>query len=574
LRESSAQNPVSILAVIVLYRTHAADSPAFQTLLAAKANLDSAQTRLQILLHDNTPELLDPGPLPDDVRYEAAGRNAGLASAYNRALSIAQQDDCTWLLILDQDTTLPTDFLSRISQVAAKVEPDPGIAAIVPRMLDHGRPVAPVFMRFWGPSYAAAECQGTSAREVHATNSATLFRVSSLKQIGGFSPYFWLDYLDGYVFHQIFALGGKIYIAREIEVVHELSLLHGGDLTPERFHNILRAESAYWDLYGTPVQRLAFDARLLLRTQRQKSRGHTAAITQLTWNELKRRVFHSKAHRIQEWKCEMELQISNSSASVNDTLQDVPSISVCMAAYNGERYIKAQLQSILPQLRATDEVIIVDDTSSDRTRQVIASLQDQRIRLIQNDKNQGVLRTFEEAIRAASGDILFLSDQDDLWAPDKVPWTLRIFQLHPNANVVVSDAALISEQGVSIAPSYYAQLGGFRSGVLQNLIHCRYLGCTMAFRSRIRKEILPFPAGHPVLHDLWIGALNAFLGGETIYIDRPLVHYRRHPRNVTGNQRLPLARQLQIRWGLFASLITVWFRRHFGSGSNQLSSRR
>jgi glycosyltransferase involved in cell wall biosynthesis len=570
LAKSIGQTPSRILAVIVLYRTHPAESQAFNTLLAAKANLDSEQTEVQILLYDNTPGGLDPGSLPEGVRYEAAGENAGLASAYNRALSIAQHQQSTWLLTLDQDTTLPPDYLYQICRIASEVEADSSIAAIVPRMLDRGRPVAPVFIRFWGASYAAADCQGTSPREVHATNSATLFRVSSLKQIGGFSPYFWLDYLDGYVFHQLHAHGGKVYIARDIEVVHELSLLHGGNLTPVRFHNILRAESAYWDLYGTPVQRLAFDTRLLLRTGRQRRRGHPSAITKLTWNELKRRAFHSKAQRIAEWKREMEHQLSHSSPIAEEPLQGFPSISVCMAAYNGERYIKAQLQSILQQLRPTDQVIVVEDASSDSTRQIVASFQDHRIQIIPHEINQGVLRSFEEAIRAASREVLFLSDQDDLWAPDRVLATLRIFQLHPAANIVVSDAALVSEQGLPIAPSYYAQLGGFRAGVLPNLVHCRYLGCTMAFRSRLRKQILPFPVGQSVLHDLWIGVLNAFLGGETIYTDRPLVLYRRHPLNATGNHRLPLARQLKIRWNLCASLLSFWFRNRRAIGSSPL----
>lgn len=551
---------IKLFVIIVLFETRPSESASVKTLLAAKDSVGPNRTDVQILLYDNSPGRFDAGRLPDGVRYEAAAKNAGLAPAYNRALSIAQEEQCTWLLILDQDTTLPVDFLARICRIAADVDVDPSVDAIVPRMLDGGRPVAPVFMRFWGASYAAANFHGISSREVHATNSATLFRVSSLVHIGGFSPYFWLDYLDGYIFHQLYAHGGKIYIAREIEVIHELSLLHGGDLTPERFQNILRAESAYWDLYGTPVQRLAFDGRLLLRTGRQRRRGHTAAITQLTWNELKRRIFHSKAYRINEWKCEMEQKLSASSPVGEESSQGLPSISVCMAAYNGERYIEAQMRSILEQLRATDEVIVVDDASTDRTREIIASLHDQRVRLIPHEKNEGVLCGFEEAISAASGEILFLSDQDDLWASDKVLVTLRNFQLHPGANIFISDAALISEDGIAISPSYYAQLGGFRSGVFSNLVHCRYLGCTMALRSRIRKQILPFPIGQPLLHDLWIGVLNAFLGGETIYIDRVLVYYRRHAQNATGNERLPLSRQLQIRWGLCASLVPFWLK--------------
>jgi glycosyltransferase involved in cell wall biosynthesis len=549
-----------------------AESSAFKTLLEAKARMNLGPGDVQVLLCDNTPGGLDPGSLPEGVRYEAAGQNAGLASAYNRALSIAQQEQCAWLLILDQDTTLPCDYLSRICSVASKVEPDTKVAAIVPLMLDRGRSVAPVFMRFWGASYAAADCLGTSRREVHSTNSATLFRVTSLKQIGGFSPYFWLDYQDGYVFHQLYMRGLQVYIARDIQVAHTLSLLHGGDLTPERFHNILRAESAYWDMYGTTVQKLAFEARLLGRMWRQKRRGHSSAITQLTWNELKRRVFHSRAHRVSEWKCEMEQQLSRSGGAGEESPEGLPSISVCMAAYNGDRYIKAQLQSILNQLRAKDEVIVVDDASTDKTKDVIASLQDRRVRLIEHEKNQGVLRAFEEAIRAASGEILFLTDQDDIWAPNKVLAVLQMFQLHPDTDVAVSDASLINDEGVPIAPSYYAQRGKFHSGVLVNIIRCHFLGCTMAFHSRLRSKILPFPIEQPILHDLWIGLVNSFIGGKTIYIDRPLVYYRRHELNATGNKRISITRKMWIRWGACRSLASFWFRSHRAARSNPASS--
>jgi glycosyltransferase involved in cell wall biosynthesis len=550
---------------------HPAESSAFKTLLVAKASMGFEQADVQVLLYDNTLGGCDPGPLPDGVRYEAAGQNAGLVPAYNLALSIAQQEQSAWLLILDQDTTLLPDFLSRICRVASEVETDTKIAAIVPKMLDHGRPVAPVFMRFWGASYAAAGCLGTSQREVHATNSATLFRVASLKEIGGFSPYFWLDYLDGYVFHQLYVHGLQVYIARDIEVAHALSLLHGGDLTPERFQNILRAESAYWDLYGTAVQRLAFAARLLGRIERQRRRGHKSAITQLTWSELKRRVFHSKAHRVHEWKREMEQQLSSSWVSGEEYPEGLPSISVCMAAYNGDRYIKAQLLSILDQIRSTDEIIVVDDASTDRTKDVILSLQDHRIRLIEHVQNQGVLRTFEEAIRSASGEILFLSDQDDIWAPDKVLGVLRAFQLHPDADIAVSDASLIDEEDAPVASSYYAQRGAFHPGAVANIVRCYYLGCTMAFRSRIRSKILPFPVGHPILHDLWIGVLNSLIGGETIYIDRPLVYYRRHEDNATGNKRLSIAHKIRIRWGMCCSLAAFWFGLHCIGRSNLVS---
>lgn len=572
LVEASSEFNLRVLVVVVLYRMHPIESSAFKTLWAAKAGMELGQGEVQVLLYDNTPGGCDQGLLPEGVRYEAAGQNAGLAPAYNCALSIAQREQFAWLLILDQDTTLPSDYLSRICRVASEAESDPKIAAIVPRILDGGRPVAPVFMRFWGASYAAADCLGASPREVHAINSATLFRVTGLKEIGGFSPYFWLDYLDGYVFHQLYMHGLKVYIAQDIQVEHKLSLLHAGDLTPRRFHNILRAESAYWDLYGTAVQRAAFDLRLLGRIRRQKRRGHSSAITQLTWNELKRRVFRTKTYRITEWKREMDQHLSRFDAGDEEPLEGLPSISVCIAAYNGDRHIKAQLQSILKQLRVKDEVIIVDDASTDNTKDVIASLQDCRIRLIEHNDNHGVLRTFEEAIRAASGEILFLSDQDDIWDPEKVLAVLRLFQLHPDADVAVSDASLINDEGTPIAPSYYAQRGRFQTGIFSNIVRCSYLGCTMAFRGRLRSKILPFPIEQPILHDLWIGIVNSFVGGKTIYIDRPLVYYRRHERNATGNKRLSIARKIRIRWGACRSLASFWFRSHRVTGLNSISS--
>lgn len=552
------------LAVIVLYKMRPAESNAFRSLLVSRAALHVTQGEVKALLYDNTSGGCDPGPLPEGVRYEAAEQNAGLAAAYNRALAVAQQENCTWLLILDQDTTLPSDYLSNICSVASKTAADEKIAAIVPRMVDKGRSVSPVFMRFWGPSYSAGSLEGTASREIHATNSATLFRVSALQKIGGFSPYFWLDYQDGYVFHQLYAHGLKVYIARDIQVEHNLSLLHGGELKPDRFRNILRAESAFWDLYGTFIQRLAFAVRLLGRIWRQRRRGHNSAIRELTWNELKRRISQSKTRRINEWMSEMEGRISGSSANEQgrESFVERPAVSVCMAAYNGERYIAVQLQSILRQLDAKDEVVVVDDASTDGTRKRVRSLHDNRIRLIEHSSNLGVSHTFEEAIRRASGKILFLSDQDDLWAANKISAVLRAFQLCPAVDIVVSDAALIDENGSPLGPSYYAQRGKFRSGVLANVFRCSYLGCTMAFRRRIRAKILPFPRGADVLHDLWIGALNSLTGGKTLYLDHSLVFYRRHEGNATGNKRLTIAHKIRIRWALCQSLARFWLDSH------------
>jgi GT2 family glycosyltransferase len=553
---SSMTPRLQIFIVVVLYQMRPTESKAFQSLQETFSSLSPSRLSFKILLYDNTPGGCDPGPLPTGVQYEGGGQNVGLATAYNRALSIAQSEKAAWLLILDQDTTLPADYLSRMSRLACDIEADRRIAAIVPRMLDAGRPIAPVFIRLWGVSYLPSDFEGTATQEIHSTNSATLFRVDALKQIGGFSPYFWLDYVDGYIFHQLYLYGLQIYVASDVRVVHELSLLHKTALKPDRWHNILRAESAFWDLYGGTIQGLALTARLLGRIWRQRERGHDSTIRKQTWNEIRRRCFRSRGYRINDWMREMEQRMLSSPPArhANEFCELRPRISVCMAAYNGEQYIAAQLKSILCQLSAQDEVIVVDDASTDGTRDCVRSLQDGRVRLIEHGSNLGVQKTFEEAIGAASGDILFLSDQDDLWAANKVSTVVQAFLLRPGFDVVVSDAALIDENGVALVDSYYEQRGRFRSGLLANILHCTYLGCTMAFRSRIRDKVLPFPSATVVLHDVWIGTANSVRGGKTLYIPYPLVLYRRHEGNVTGNSRLGFAQQVRNRWALCLAL--------------------
>lgn len=209
-----------------------------------------------------------------------------------------------------------------------------------------------------------------------------------------------------------------------------------------------------------------------------------------------------------------------------------------MGAHQGERYIGLQLRSILAQLSADDEIIVVDDASTDRTCNEICALKDPRLVLIRHSENQGVLRTFERALSRASGEIVFLSDQDDLWLPNKVETVLGTFARDPDVMLIASDAILISEDGAKIGDSFYAKRGKFRAGLWSNLLVGKFHGCTMAFRSLLLRSALPFPRGGLVHHDTWIGCVNALIGGKTRYIPEPLIAYRRHSTNVTGRVKL------------------------------------
>lgn len=238
-------------------------------------------------------------------------------------------------------------------------------------------------------------------------------------------------------------------------------------------------------------------------------------------------------------------------------------ISACMASYNGELYIEEQTRSILSQLGARDELIIVDDCSQDRTVEIIRSFHDPRIKLLHNAGNRGVVKTFERALSHASGELVFLSDQDDVWRADKVEKIRAFFAGRPMAALAVSDARVIDAAGREISSSW-VRARAFHPGALQTILKNRYLGCAMAFRKSVLAVCLPFPERIP-MHDMWIGALSSCFG-EVGFLPDPLVAYRRHGKNETSGHHAPLGRMIAWRWNLatalLARMIAVKLGRH------------
>lgn len=237
-----------------------------------------------------------------------------------------------------------------------------------------------------------------------------------------------------------------------------------------------------------------------------------------------------------------------------------------MAAFQGQRFIGSQLRSILDQLSDEDEVVVVDDGSTDGTREEVKALRDPRLLFMENGKNQGFLRTFERALSHSCGEIVFLSDQDDLWLPNKVQTVLDAFLVDPQLMLVTSDAILIDDDGARVGDSFYAQRGKFRPGLWSNLLIGKFHGCTMAFRSALLRKALPFPRGSRIHHDTWIGCVNALIGGKVKYIADPLVAYRRHSTNATGRIRLTNYMRFKMRWQLLMGLCSLqakkWRRRN------------
>jgi glycosyltransferase involved in cell wall biosynthesis len=215
-----------------------------------------------------------------------------------------------------------------------------------------------------------------------------------------------------------------------------------------------------------------------------------------------------------------------------------------MATYNGEEYIYAQLESILKQLSGNDEIIISDDSSTDNTIDIIKNFKDKRIQLYEHNHFYSPIFNFENALRKASGDIIFLSDQDDIWLDNKIKVMAKLLLSY---DLVVSDCLLIDGNGAVINESFF-NLRNSKSGIIHNLIKNSYIGCCMAFSRKILEKALPFPRKIE-MHDMWIGMIGQIFG-KTIFCEEKLVKYRRHDGNVSKTSQKSvnsLMKKIQIR---------------------------
>lgn len=187
-------------------------------------------------------------------------------------------------------------------------------------------------------------------------------------------------------------------------------------------------------------------------------------------------------------------------------------VSVCMAAYNGAAYIREQIDSILPEIGLGDELIIVDDGSTDRTRETVAAVTDPRIRLIISPVNRGYVRTFETALLHSRGEYVFLADQDDLWLPGRVKVLIGELQ---DADVVASNFGFFGQRPRAIESIRLRSSDSSRrwANIFALWVGYRpYYGCAMAMRRPVLELILPFPPFLTETHDQWIALVGNLLG--------------------------------------------------------------
>jgi glycosyltransferase involved in cell wall biosynthesis len=227
--------------------------------------------------------------------------------------------------------------------------------------------------------------------------------------------------------------------------------------------------------------------------------------------------------------------------------------SVCMATCNGELFIAKQLKSILLQDTPVDEIIISDDSSTDNTVEIIRSFADHRIKLLENNTFKNPIFNFENTLKRASGEYIFLADQDDIWDPAKVSVVSKLLETY---DLVINDATIIDAADSVLVDSYF-KLRNSGPGILRNFYRNTHLGCCMAFNRIILARALPFPVDIP-MHDVWLGMI-AELHGKTFFCNDRLTFYRKHDANfsptVLGKSSYKLSRQVKFRYKLLKELL-------------------
>jgi hypothetical protein len=218
-------------------------------------------------------------------------------------------------------------------------------------------------------------------------------------------------------------------------------------------------------------------------------------------------------------------------------------ISIAMTSYNSERFIGEQLESFAKQTRKPDELVVCDDQSTDRTIEILhefASNSPFSVRIVSNEQRLGVTQNFGQAVQLCTGDLIFLSDHDDYWFPDKLASHESIHQSDPGIGQVISNAEIcdqrLNPRGLTMFSAKNIgtkRLAAINRGSLFDLIirTPRVNGCTMSFSSSLRDVLLPIPTS--TLHDVWLSLILSVLT-RTHCIEKPLMQYRTHETQLCG----------------------------------------
>jgi GT2 family glycosyltransferase len=292
---------VPVLIVIVQYKTPLESAPAIKALDRCFSQDQALLQHFTTLVWDNSPE---PHAVPRGIsfslEYRHSSENVGVSGAYNYAAQLASERGAQWLLLLDQDTVLPPEFLSRMRDYAQRLAPRHHIAAVAPTVMMGESRISPKVMVRWGKSVDPFPgFSGEERREVVLVNTGLLLRVEALAKIGGYNPDFWLDFSDRYLCHMLKQHACSVWLAPDLQLQHHVSLMAGG-ISLKRYANLLDAEDAFFMLYRSLPRNIVYCQRLLRKAWRLRKTNPERA--RLLCRHLARRFTTSKKQRLRDWR--------------------------------------------------------------------------------------------------------------------------------------------------------------------------------------------------------------------------------------------------------------------------------
>lgn len=225
-------------------------------------------------------------------------------------------------------------------------------------------------------------------------------------------------------------------------------------------------------------------------------------------------------------------------------MKEKPTIDILMATYNGEKYLKEQIDSILNQTYSNIRLVISDDCSTDGTIKILKQYENEKkVEIHFHEKNLGYIKNFEFLLKQAKNDIYMLSDQDDVWLSDKVEKTYETLKLQ-KTDLVFGDLEVVDENLHTIYPSFgdfmklSRKIKKCSNTYQQNYLYNCVTGCTIMSKKKWIPKILPIPDNSKYLvHDHWI-ALMVGIEGKVAYMPETYIKYRQHGNNQIGTEKI------------------------------------
>lgn len=247
--------------VVVLYKQKVEESKTFRTLKETLFSHDKLLENVELILYDNSPAVQEFNVhlyKNVNITYKHDGRNLGVAAAYNYAWSKAKANGSEWLLLFDHDTEITDDYIKQILELN---EMDESVVGVVPKINSENTMISPVYSHSLRPLQEERPVEGIQIQPVMAINSGALIRISFLNQIGGFNESFPLDYLDHWLFYEIYAKGYKVMVLN-VSLEHELSVMDYSRVSLNRYKSIIESEMNFYrnykkDLYSSYRTQLA-----------------------------------------------------------------------------------------------------------------------------------------------------------------------------------------------------------------------------------------------------------------------------------------------------------------------------